>query len=622
MRLILTLAEGGSSLPDNDRKRILSSSGIRPTLTIGRNSDNDWVLPSPDRGISRTHCSIAFESGRFVLTDLSTNGLMVNQTRTERESRVILNEGDTLSLGNFVIEVTVLEDPLAAGPNADLGSDGLAGGGAAGRGPLDLDPLADMPARPDPSLQPMARMVTGRRGADPFETSNKPATAFDLDRDPFEDNFSGGGRPVPDWKGSPQADHASALSQAMIAPRMASARKIDFDALIGDVPGTTPRPTRDESFGAPQVPPPQSRAPGPSRTDPFGLDDDLTPIARAPAPAVPPAPRQARSFSLNDDLTPVAQPPPAVPAPQGSDPFSLDDAVPPTATPEPVALALQPSPQPKPREAPPEPPVTAPRQPATPLIDQTFNAPGNPFAEPPPVVRPRGTPAADGQSRGTAATSGTEPPPVPANGTSAPAKAESGSTEDARQALIAFLEGAGLPPGQIDTSDPAATLRAAGKIFRVMTEGFQQVLKSRAAVKSDMGIEQTIISSSGNNALKFAVTTDDAVRLLLTPKTPGYMDPLRSTRQAADDIVSHELGVMAGVQEALLSLLHRFNPDELEKRLEMGVLGGLLPAARKARYWDAFRQTYGDLSREAEDEFHNVFGRPFAKAYTTQARKD
>src|SRR5262249_49224128 len=150
--------------------------------------------------------------------------------------------------------------------------------------------------------------------------------------------------------------------------------------------------------------------------------------------------------------------------------------------------------------------------------------------------------------------------------------------------------------------------------FRAMTEGFQQVLKSRAAVKSDMGIEQTIISSSGNNALKFAVTTDEAVRLLLSPRTPGYMDPIRSARQAADDIVSHELAVMAGVQEALLSLLHRFNPEELEKRLEMGVLGGLLPAARKARYWDAFRQTYGDLSREAEDEFHNVFGRPFAKA--------
>jgi type VI secretion system FHA domain protein len=148
------------------------------------------------------------------------------------------------------------------------------------------------------------------------------------------------------------------------------------------------------------------------------------------------------------------------------------------------------------------------------------------------------------------------------------------------------------------------------------------VLKSRAVVKKDLGIDHTIISGSGNNALKFAVTTDDAVRLLLTPRSPGYMEPLASARQAAEDIEAHELAVMVGMQQALLSLLRRFDPDELEKRLVTGALGGLLPAARKARCWDVFRQTYGDLSREAEDEFHNVFGRPFAKAYHTQTRKD
>ena len=112
-------------------------------------------------------------------------------------------------------------------------------------------------------------------------------------------------------------------------------------------------------------------------------------------------------------------------------------------------------------------------------------------------------------------------------------------------------------------------------------------------------------------------------RLLLTPRNPReYMDPLAATQQAATDIQSHELAVMAGMQEALLSMLHRFDPDELEKRLVAGMLGNLVPAARKARYWEAFRQTYNDLSREAEDEFKNVFGHPFARAYNAQTRKD
>lgn len=100
------------------------------------------------------------------------------------------------------------------------------------------------------------------------------------------------------------------------------------------------------------------------------------------------------------------------------------------------------------------------------------------------------------------------------------------------------------------------------------------------------------------------------------------MDPVAAAHQASDDIEAHEFAVMAGMQHALLSLLHRFNPDVLENRLTAGVLGNLLPAARKARYWEAFRQTYDDLSREAEDEFHNIFGRPFAKAYKEQTRKD
>ena len=154
-----------------------------------------------------------------------------------------------------------------------------------------------------------------------------------------------------------------------------------------------------------------------------------------------------------------------------------------------------------------------------------------------------------------------------------------------------------------------------------MTEGFRQVMISRAAVKGDMGIEHTMISGTGNNALKFSVTTDDAVRLLLTPGAPGYMDPQAAAKEAAADIVEHELAVMAGMQTALLSLLHRFDPDEMEKRMSTGGLGAMLPASRKARYWDSFRQTFGDISREAEDEFQTVFGRPFAKAYTAQTRK-
>jgi type VI secretion system protein len=79
---------------------------------------------------------------------------------------------------------------------------------------------------------------------------------------------------------------------------------------------------------------------------------------------------------------------------------------------------------------------------------------------------------------------------------------------------------------------------------------------------------------------------------------------------------------MAGVQTALMALLKRFEPAALEQRLSKGgLLGNILPAARKARTWELFCATYGEIQREAEDDFQSVFGREFARAYDAQMRK-
>jgi type VI secretion system protein len=189
--------------------------------------------------------------------------------------------------------------------------------------------------------------------------------------------------------------------------------------------------------------------------------------------------------------------------------------------------------------------------------------------------------------------------------------------------LQAFLEGAGVANLPLAASaDPEATLRAVGEVFRAMTEGLREVLMSRAAIKGDMRVEQTMIQARNNNALKFSVTPDDAVAALLLTDRPGYMPPLAATKEAFNDIKSHELAVMAGIQTALMGLLQRFDPATLEKRLAQGLLASVLPGARKARYWDSFCEVYGQIAREAEDDFQAVFGKAFAKAYTAQTRKE
>jgi len=154
-----------------------------------------------------------------------------------------------------------------------------------------------------------------------------------------------------------------------------------------------------------------------------------------------------------------------------------------------------------------------------------------------------------------------------------------------------------------------------------MVESLRDVLMSRTAVKGEFGVEQTMLRPRDNNALKFSVTPADAVAALLQPGRPGYMDPGRAAREAFDDVRSHQLAVMAGVQAALFNLLRTFDPAALEGRLQKGgVMESLLPGARRARLWEAFCAAYKDIARDADSDFQTVFGREFARAYTEQAR--
>jgi len=144
---------------------------------------------------------------------------------------------------------------------------------------------------------------------------------------------------------------------------------------------------------------------------------------------------------------------------------------------------------------------------------------------------------------------------------------------------------------------------------------------SRSEVKQEMRVERTMIRARDNNVLKFSLSAREAASALLHPDRPGYKPPLDAVQEAFNDIRLHEMAVMAGMQTALIALLKRFDPARLETRLQRGMLDSILPAARKARFWELFCTTYKDIATEAEEDFHSVFGREFARAYDAQVRK-
>lgn len=110
MELLLTIQGGDIAEQEAYSHRFDETGG-----TIGRSSRNDWMLLDPDRFISERHARIHFHDGRFLLTDLSTNGTYLNDDRRRipRHESVTLKSGDRLSMGHLQMEVMLL------GPGAD-----------------------------------------------------------------------------------------------------------------------------------------------------------------------------------------------------------------------------------------------------------------------------------------------------------------------------------------------------------------------------------------------------------------------------------------------------------------------------------------------------------------------
>jgi len=72
---------------------------------------------------------------------------------------------------------------------------------------------------------------------------------------------------------------------------------------------------------------------------------------------------------------------------------------------------------------------------------------------------------------------------------------------------------------------------------------------------------------------------------------------------------------------ALAAVLARFDPAKLEARLlESSASGSLLAMSQKAKLWNLYEEFYGQISREAEADFHSLFGEEFLRAYGEKAR--
>ncbi|MFM0325604.1 type VI secretion system-associated FHA domain protein TagH [Caballeronia glebae] len=257
-----------------------------------------------------------------------------------------------------------------------------------------------------------------------------------------------------------------------------------------------------------------------------------------------------------------------------------------------------------------------------PLAQPNTARDADPFASLSRAARPAETPATRPDA-GSELHSAFTPPrraaaPAPLPMPVAP-PAEPAPPADDRALVDAFLRGLNTHGVRIDALTPAL-MQLVGELLREAARGTLELLAARAALKREMRTGATMIEASDNNPLKFSPNVEAALIHLLNPTMRGFMPPAAAFDDAYADLRAHQVGMVAGMRAALEGVFERFEPQRIEARLSgRSLLDGFLPGLnRRARCWDLFIEMYGQLSREATEDFHTLFGRAFVAAYEAQ----
>lgn len=193
-------------------------------------------------------------------------------------------------------------------------------------------------------------------------------------------------------------------------------------------------------------------------------------------------------------------------------------------------------------------------------------------------------------------------------------------TPEQRELLAALLRGAGVPELQIPGGLTPQFMEDLGAVMRSTMQGLLDLLAARANAKREVRADATIIVANDNNPLKFAPGVDAAVAHLLQPPAQGFMGAQRSLADARASLRSHQEGFVAGMRAALEAVLSRFDPTELEARLKDSAPASFMAMNQKARLWSQYEALYADISREAETDFHFLFGKEFLAAYQARTK--
>ncbi|SFQ19781.1 type VI secretion system-associated FHA domain protein TagH [Variovorax sp. 770b2] len=648
-----------------------------PGGTIGRSPDNHLVLPDEQRQISRLQATVRFdEEGAAVLRNMSAvlpisvNGRTL---RHEEESRVA--DGDRVAIGSYVLEAasaqraarvaamppsppppplppidvpatlhppavqsmqaSAMDALLPEAPVSDVFSD-LFGAGALPIGDAPPTTVAMPAPAPAPAPAPLPAPTPAPAPAPVFAPPPKAQFAA-----PAVTTAP----PPPPPPPSPFAKTA-----APTASQIPSAA--DWDAILANAPrrvDSTPAPMPDPLAHEPFELPSQARR---NPVDPLaelnpdaanGMSDialkrGMDPLSffaadsNAPSPLSDPRPTALTHEDPLSDRHPALDLLAPAPAAQGYNHANHAREVgaqfrPPNPVPfdapgaKPVKVEASPPPEPPPPPPPPPPPAP-----------EATSAPATVEPEAPAAALPiAAAPAEAAPPAEIASPEPVEPEPEQAPTPIAPAAvaaalpptSAASSPASSDELFKAFLEGAGVPDVAGQQPLDAEAMRHLGRLMRAFTDGTIELLSSRAMLKREVRAEITMIVDEENNPFKILPNGRAVLMQMFGARMPGFLTPEAAVHDALGDLQSHQLGMVAGMRAALLTVLQRFDPATLNRTTphDSSFAEKMLPGGREARLWRQLRQLHAETTAAVEDDFQAVFGRAFQQAYDREMER-
>lgn len=138
-------------------------------------------------------------------------------------------------------------------------------------------------------------------------------------------------------------------------------------------------------------------------------------------------------------------------------------------------------------------------------------------------------------------------------------------------------------------------------------------LAAREAFEEQFGAEVTMVFQRSANPIKKEDDAAAVLRFLLDWRQDRPPGNVRSYLEGIfEDLSEHQMGLLAGVQEAVRAVVERLDPERIEA---LAAQQGWGLASRASRSWEAYRKLYSDLLEEHSRLLQEVVSPAIRRGY-------